>query len=317
MSKDTLITKYRPQSFKQVVGQDATVNSFRKALESGNSHSFLFSGPGGTGKTTLARLGAKFLGAKGNTIVEVDAATYSGVDEVRTLTANIGFKPIGNMGPKCFIIDECHRFSKSAWDALLKPLEEPPAHVYWFLCTTALAAVPTTIQTRCTKYNLNAVSRNDLVDLLIGVCEAEGFATPDKVLRLCAERANGSPRQALAYLSAVVDAETSSQAAEIIDKQDDESEVTGFELAKALLAGNSWAKIQPILAQIKKDAVHPESVRHVVREYFTTVAINAKTEQDARAVMPVLEEFYEPFNQQDGYTPLVLAIARIILANRS
>ena len=223
-------------------------------LKDKSSHSFLFVGPGGVGKTTLARLGAKVLGAKVGNVVEVDAASFAGVDEVRALTVNLHMKPLGNSGPKCFIIDESHRFSKAAFDALLKPLEEPPSHVYWFLCTTQLSAIPITIQTRCTKYNLNPVARNVLTDYIFDIADKEGLDTPDKVLALCAERANGSPRQALSYLSAVYATRDRAEAARIIDKQDDESEATGFELAKALLAGWSWSKIQPILANMKRQS---------------------------------------------------------------
>src|SRR6266702_8396137 len=114
MSKDSLIVKYRPTKFSQVVGQDEVVTSFKSALEDKISHAFLFTGPAGIGKTTLSSLGAKFVGCVNKTnVIEVDAATYNGVDDFRGLTENLRSRPLGGVS-KVLLIDECHSLSRQA-----------------------------------------------------------------------------------------------------------------------------------------------------------------------------------------------------------
>src|ERR1700679_2452146 len=151
-----LITRYRPQVFDEVIGQDAVVRSLKATVKKKDAQIFLFSGPAGTGKTTLARLVAKAFGVEDKQVEsgEIDGATNNGIESMRNIQDIIQYRPFGNSGMRSITIDECHRLSPNAWDSLLKVLEDPPKHVVWFFCTTNPIKVPATIKTRCAKFEL-------------------------------------------------------------------------------------------------------------------------------------------------------------------
>ena len=144
---DPLIVRHRPKAFDQVVGQKAALQMLDTLIQSQASRCFLFTGPSGVGKTTLARLTAIALGCDEADIQEVDGPTYTNVQELRTLTANLHLRPFTKSGFKAIIVDECQSFSSTAWNVLLKATEEPPRWLYWLFCTTELGRVPP--ETRC------------------------------------------------------------------------------------------------------------------------------------------------------------------------
>lgn len=314
MSIDSLINSHRPRKFSEVIGQKAVVGSFKNALDDATSHAFLFTGPSGVGKTTLARLGAEYLGCGRGNIIEVDAATYSGVDDMRSLTETLGYRPLGKGSKKAIIIDEAHAISANAWKALLKSVEEPPAWVFWFFCTTDANKVPKVLNTRCATYNLRQVSVTELYEFLLDVVDIEKFKTETSIVDLCAKKAEGSPRAALSNLAVCYGAKDRSEAARLLEEAEVETVGTGFELAKALAEGRKWDKIQPLLRSIADSSQTAEGVRHTVRSYFTTVALGAKDEKTAIAAFRVLDQFAETFNPADGFSPLVVAVGRTMFA---
>src|SRR5262245_6656134 len=226
MSHIALARKWRPQRFEDVIGQRGTVETLRNAIETGRiAPSFIFSGPRGVGKTTTARILARALNCvKGPTaspcgkcdacveiaegrdvdVFEIDGATYTGVDAVREVIVEpLAIAPIRDRF-KIFIIDEVHRLSKSAFDALLKSIEEPPPYVKFMMATTELHAVPATIQSRSQVFELKALPFSALREQLKKVTSSEKVKIDDAALALVARSAEGSMRDALSALDQVL-----------------------------------------------------------------------------------------------------------------
>ena len=221
MAYQVLARKWRPQQFSQLIGQQPIVTALRNALSEGRiAQAYLFSGIRGVGKTTAARLLAKALNCeRGPTpepcdecvacreitlgsdldVREVDAATYSKVEQVRELTESLKYGPARDRY-KVAVLDEVHRLSRQAFDALLKIVEEPPPHLVFVFATTEAEAVPATILSRCQEFHFRRVSAPELAAHLRTICDAETIAAGDAALRLIARAGEGSVRDAVALL---------------------------------------------------------------------------------------------------------------------
>ena len=225
MSYQALARKYRPETFDQVVGQIHVTGTLRAALRKEKlSHAYLFSGPRGCGKTTVARLLAKAINclenrqgdpcgtcetclaiARGNylDVLEIDAASNTGVDNIRELRDMAQYSP-SEGSSRVFIIDEVHMLSKGAFNALLKILEEPPARVFFFFATTEPNKIPRTILSRCQRFDFRLLSRDELAGRLSEIASAEGVTLEESGLRLLVSLAEGSVRDGLSLLDQVV-----------------------------------------------------------------------------------------------------------------
>lgn len=224
MSYKVLYRKYRPKAFSEVAGQKAIIQTLSNALKSGKiSHAYLFTGPRGTGKTTTAKLFAKAincekgngeicnecdncLSANNNThpdIIEIDAASNNGVDEVRSLIEKVKFAPIKGKY-KIYIIDEVHMMTPGAFNALLKTLEEPPSHVVFILATTEPHKVLPTILSRCQRYDFTKIDEHAIEDYLISVLDKEGVKYEPNALKPIVSIADGGMRDALMMLDQVL-----------------------------------------------------------------------------------------------------------------
>ncbi len=308
---EPLINKYRPKEFSEIVGQDAVVRSLQTVLKKGSSKTFLFTGQSGTGKTTLARIVVKEVGCAPADILEIDSATYTGIDDMRAIAATLLYKPLGDGAVKAIIVDEAHALSSSAMKSLLKTLEAPPPWAYWILCTTEPMRLPETIRTRCTRYDLKSVGISDLGDLLETIAEKENLSSVDgRIIDLCAKEAGGSPRQAIVNLTLCSGAKTYAEAQELLRSAIESEEAVN--LARALVKGIQWSEVQQLLNGLQN--VNPESVRHVVRAYVSKVTLNAKSEQSAGRGLEILDAFSEPFNSADGVTPVLLACGKVLLS---
>jgi DNA polymerase-3 subunit gamma/tau len=221
MTYQVLARKWRPQNFSSLVGQEPIVTALRNALQEGRiAQAYLFSGIRGVGKTTAARVLAKALNCERGPaadpcnecmpcveitrgsdldVIEVDAATYSKVEQVRDLTESLKYGPARDRY-KVVVLDEIHRLSRQAFDALLKIVEEPPPHLVFIFATTEIDAVPATILSRCQEFHFRRVPSPVLAAHLRAICESEGIAASDTALRLIARAGEGSVRDSVALL---------------------------------------------------------------------------------------------------------------------
>jgi len=202
--KSVLYRKYRPESFKQVLGQDHIVKVLTGAIGLKNiSHAYLFAGSRGIGKTSIARILAKEIGCTKNDLYEIDAASNRGIDDIRELKESVNILPFESPY-KVYIIDEVHMLTKEAFNALLKTLEEPPHHVVFVLATTELEKLPDTIISRCQAFNFKKPAQNILKDLVLNITKKEGFELETSSADLIAILGDGSFRDTLGILQKVI-----------------------------------------------------------------------------------------------------------------
>lgn len=222
---ETLYRKYRPNNFDTVFGQEYIKKSIQNALDQNKlAHAYLFSGPRGVGKTTIARIIAKSVNcmkngisskpclscencvsiAEGNNldIIEIDAASNRGIDEIRSLKESINYQPV-RCRMKVYIIDEIHMLTNEAFNALLKTLEEPPKHAIFILATTEINKLPDTIISRCICYNFKTLSENEAIDMMRNCVEKENIKIDDNSLRLIFKKSGGSARDAFSILEQI------------------------------------------------------------------------------------------------------------------
>src|SRR5213593_2971870 len=224
-----LYRKYRPQTFDDVVGQEAVVRTLKNAITSGQvRQAYLFAGPRGTGKTSMARILAKGLNcASGPTtepdgtcpaclgitagtsldVIEMDAASQRGIDDIREIRDRVVLQPVEGRY-KVYILDEAHQLTDAAWNALLKLIEEPPPHLLFVFCTTELAKVLPTVRSRCQTFVFQRPRFAELVTLLRRVCDGENIEAQNAALALIARSSHGSFRDAVSTLDQLASATT-------------------------------------------------------------------------------------------------------------
>ena len=269
-----LARKYRPQTFSELIGQEPMVRTLANAIKRDRlAHAFLMTGVRGVGKTSTARLIAKALncigpdGQGGPTIdpcgvcepcraiaegrhidvIEMDAASHNGIDDVRAMTDAVRYAAV-SARYKIYIIDEVHMMSKPAFNALLKTLEEPPAHVKFLFATTEVEKLPITVLSRCQRFDLRRVGRAELAEHYKRVCEGEGFASEDEAIEMIATAAEGSVRDGLSILDqAITHADTGGETIVTAEQVRDMLGLADKSVQRRLLAAILAGEAKPLL----------------------------------------------------------------------
>jgi len=321
MSYVVFARKYRPQTFEDIVAQEHVTRTLKNSIKNDRvGQGYLFCGPRGTGKTTIARILAKAINCtdgpteipcnqcstckeitSGNSldVLEIDAASNTGVDDIRTLRENVRYLPTSGK-KRIYIIDEVHRLSASAFDALLKTLEEPPEHVMFIFATTEPLKVPETILSRTQRFDFKLISINDLTAHLKKIAYSEKLKISDSALKLIARKGNGSVRDSLSLLDQIAAYATESITDEIV------IEALGLVDKKLLLdftkavAAKDKTTVLKLIKNVNDAGVDSKDFIGELLEHYRILLILA-TDKNSAQLLNINEEELEEFTNQADY----------------
>lgn len=287
----SLYRKHRPATFDEVVGQDHVTSVLVLQMKTGKiPHAFLFAGSRGLGKTSIARILAKELGTSSKDLYEIDAASNNSVEDIRSLTENVHTLPFESKY-KVYILDEVHMLSKSAWNAFLKTLEEPPAHALFIMATTELEKVPETVRSRCQVFELKRPTRKVLEQHIAAIVIREKRKMETGAIELVALLADSSYRDALSILEKIL----SLAEGKAITREEVE-QITGapryshvLRLAEALAEGNTADALMAITEAEKQD-VDFTLLLTLLLEYLRTVLLLRHAPELRRALKAETDE---------------------------
>ncbi len=286
MSYQVLARKYRPQKFSDVIGQEHVTRTLKNAIEQQRiAHGYIFSGHRGIGKTTIARILAMALNCRskdhpvpepcgvcdscveiraGNSVdvIEIDAATNRGIDEIRELRDAARYRPARDRF-KIWILDEAHQITDAAFNALLKTLEEPPSHVIFMMATTQPEDIPQTIRSRCQHFSFHAVSFDDIVDQLRDIARQEGITADDNALAMLAEAGDGSMRDALSIMDQAIASCGDTLSAEVVRGL---VGTVGSDILEDVMDAVARNSSEDVLRTVDRLLVEGQSAQHFARQ---------------------------------------------------
>lgn len=296
----SLITKYRPEDFDEVYGNESMLDSLQSAVlnEDRRPSTYLLHGPSGCGKTTLARIISEHLGCQKPK--EYNISDTRGIDAARSIIEKVWYHTFGVA--RVIILNECHMATKEFQNAVLEVLEEPPPQTYFILCTTEPEKLLKTILTRCTQFQVSKLTTKMMRALIADVADAEEVELDPDTIGTIARAAEGSPRSGLAILSKIINLDE--DAIQEVIEEVRTSEQKGIDLCRALMKRAKWKTIASILKEITDE---PETVRYQVMGYFSAILLN-KGDAWAAYVLTAFVETTFMYSKKPG---LVLACYQI------
>ena len=295
----SLYRKYRPKTFEEMIGNKDQIESLKSILDKKETHSFLFTGEAGTGKTTAARICAQLLDGSDMSIIEINSANNRGIDTARTIIETLHMISIDGK-TTIYIIDEVHMTSKDFQNAMLKPLEDTPEHVYFFLCTTNPEKLIAPLKSRCSLYKFTPLEYKQIERLLNIINRKEQLKVSKEIIEEIGDSSKGVPRTALVMLEMVTGMDEK-EAMQLLSNGLAEDNKEIIALCRELLSKEtSWKNITIIIKQLAGEDI--EKIRHSVMGYMSSVLLSGKNNQAAK----ILDMFSEPF-YNTGRNGLILA----------
>jgi len=299
----SLALKYRPSDLNFIKGNREVVDTLKGLLSSSECpHSFLLHGPTGCGKTTLARIIAERLECNGDDRREIDSADFRGIDTIRDLRKKSQYMATDNKN-RIWIVDECHKLTNDAQNALLKILEEPPPHVYFVLCTTEPQKLLETIKGRCIQLQVKPLTDSQMKGLFRKILIGENVEIEDEILEVIIQDSMGLPRNGINALEQVINSPPEQRLE--VAKSSAAQQGAVIDLCRALISGSSWKKVATILDSIRDQEA--ENIRRMVLGYCQGALLRGESDRAAA----IMEAFYEP-TYNIGFPGVVYACYTVV-----
>lgn len=300
----SLYNKYRPKTFDELKGDPALLTSL-KSIDLKETHTFLFVGDSGSGKTSSGRIIASMVGATDADIFEINGSDKNGVDDMRDVINILHLKPIGKA--TVIIFDEFQRVTKDAQNILLKPLEDCPKYVYFIICTTEPGAILPTIKSRCTSFTFRGLTEDDIFAILKSVKKQEGFDVSVDELLTIASAAKGNARQALLILKKVAGILKGERLGCLQGLVPEENKYV-IDLCRTLYSpGCTWNDLKGMLASLKEQNEEPEKIRRAILGYGQAIILKRYDEKIYKVMKCFRATTYD-----SGFPSLVLACLDVV-----